>query len=66
MALEDVALVAGTLQNLSNLYSLDIYAHTQAINVAISWPTVAALWWNSPLFDPMFRGSNPVKIALKC
>ncbi len=25
-ALEDVALVAGTLQNLSNLYSLDIYA----------------------------------------
>jgi hypothetical protein len=24
-ALEDVALVAGTLQNLSNLYSLDIY-----------------------------------------
>ncbi len=26
-ALEDVTLVAGTRQNLSNLYSLDIYAH---------------------------------------
>ncbi len=28
-ALEDVALVAGTQQNLSNLYSLDIYDVTQ-------------------------------------
>ncbi len=27
-ALEDVALVAGTQQNLSNLYSLDIYVMT--------------------------------------
>jgi hypothetical protein len=27
-ALEDVALVAGTQQNLSNLYSLDIYGST--------------------------------------
>jgi hypothetical protein len=27
-ASEDVALVAGTQQNLSNLYSLDIYGYT--------------------------------------
>jgi hypothetical protein len=27
-ALKDVALIAGTQQNLSNLYSLDIYAFT--------------------------------------
>jgi hypothetical protein len=27
MPLEDVALVAGTLQNLSNMYSLDIYGN---------------------------------------
>ncbi len=29
-ALEDVALVAGTQQNLTNLYSLDIYGATGA------------------------------------
>jgi hypothetical protein len=27
--LEDVALIVGTQQNLSNLYSLDIYGHKQ-------------------------------------
>jgi hypothetical protein len=33
MFLEDVALVAGTLQNLSNLYSLDIYErNTEKVN----------------------------------
>jgi hypothetical protein len=32
-ALEDVALVAGTQQNLSNLYSLDIYGPVQYLLV---------------------------------
>jgi len=31
MFLEDVALVAGALQNLSNLYSLDIYELIKSI-----------------------------------
>jgi hypothetical protein len=32
-ALEDLALVAGTQQNLSNLYSLDIYGLTSKIHI---------------------------------
>ena len=41
MPLDDVALVAGTQQNLSNLYYLDIYAfaylnnHTQQIHTSM-------------------------------
>jgi len=36
-ALEDVALVAGTSQNLSNLYSLDIYGFNP----------ISQIWWVS-------------------
>ncbi len=36
-ALEDVALVVGTQQNLSNLYSLDIYAPASFPNIRIGW-----------------------------
>jgi hypothetical protein len=32
-ALEDLALVAGTYQNLSNLYSLDIYGHASSVSL---------------------------------
>jgi hypothetical protein len=40
-ALEDVALVAGTQQNLSNLYSLDIYGvHKQAQRTVCSIHTI--------------------------
>ncbi len=35
MPFEDVALVAGTWQNLSNLYSLDIYEETQKSNLSL-------------------------------
>jgi hypothetical protein len=41
-ALEDVALVAGTQQNLSSLYSLDIYAQRPWIDVLFVNPTA---WW---------------------
>jgi hypothetical protein len=42
-ALEDVALVAGTQQNLSNLYSLDIYDIEPSITVVIMFINVASL-----------------------
>jgi hypothetical protein len=65
MPLEDVALVAETLQNLSNLYSLDIYAQTQAINVCNIMASSGSTVVEQPSLDPSFVGSNIVKIALK-
>ncbi len=66
MPLEDVALVAGTQQKLSNVYSLDIYAPTQAINVCNIMPSSASTVVEQPSLDPEFQGSNLVKNALKC
>jgi hypothetical protein len=41
-ALEDVALVVGTLQNLSNLYSIDIYGcnTNKTVSVYAEWAKV--------------------------
>jgi hypothetical protein len=36
-ALEDVALVAGTQQNLNNLYSLDIYGYNARFHLSVSY-----------------------------
>ncbi len=65
MPLEDVALVAETQQNLSNLYSVDIYAQTQAINVCNIMASSGSTVVEQPSLDPLFAGSNIVKIALK-
>jgi hypothetical protein len=47
MFLKDVALVAGTLQNLSNLYSLDIYGSKARSNNKNKW--------KDPEFNPQPR-----------
>ncbi len=52
-ALKDVALVAGTQQNLSNLYSLDIYGlHAGAVSLPPADVIFAQLAW--PLNDVIF------------
>ncbi len=56
---------SGDIKHLSNLYSLDIYAPTQAINVCNIMASSGSTMVEQPTLDPLFQGSNPVKLALK-
>ncbi len=58
-ALEDKALEAGTLQNLSNLYFLDIYASMQSFQNALAYFAVSYV---CKMFMKSTAGVNVIKL----